>query len=416
MMTPGAVRIWLKISLLALLLLPVCFSPHALALQADELLLIVNKRVPESRKLAEYYMGQRQIPVDQLIEVSMSKEEECSRVEYREQLARPVRKYLATHKDKSIRCLVLFYGLPLRVSAPALTEQQARQLKELEKQFASLKDRMARDQDGGDNAALKQLKNRIRRVRGRERVAALDSELALVRAGDYPLERWRENPFYIGFQKRKTEYGIDKASVLFVSRLDGPDADIVRRLIDDSLAAEGEGLQGKAYFDARWPAPGDEKLSAYALYDASLHRAAALTRKISALEVIVDHRETLFQAGEAEDAGLYCGWYSLGRYVDAFDWRRGAVAYHIASSECTTLKKPDSRVWCKALLEDGVAATLGPVAEPYVQGFPLPELFFGYLLDGYYTLAESYFLSLPYLSWQMILIGDPLYRPFRNIP
>ncbi|MCK5914085.1 MAG: TIGR03790 family protein, partial [Desulfuromusa sp.] len=114
-------------------------------------------------------------------------------------------------------------------------------------------------------------------------------------------------------------------------------------------------------------------------------------------------------------SALYCGWYSLGKYVDAFDWQRGAVGYHIASSECTTLKKEGSQVWCKRMLEDGVAATIGPVTEPYVQGFPLPELFFGFLLDGYYTLAESYFLSLPYLSWQMVLIGDPLYRPFRNI-
>jgi uncharacterized protein (TIGR03790 family) len=130
--------------------------------------------------------------------------------------------------------------------------------------------------------------------------------------------------------------------------------------------------------------------------------------------VHLDQNKELFQPGEAHYAALYCGWYSLGKYVDAFDWQRGAVGYHIASSEATTLKNPASQVWCKRMLEDGVAATIGPVAEPYVQGFPLPDLFFGYLLDGYYTLVESYFLSLPYLSWQMILIGDPLYRPFYN--
>ena len=62
----------------------------------------------------------------------------------------------------------------------------------------------------------------------------------------------------------------------------------------------------------------------------------------------------------------------------------------------------------------GVAATLGPVGEPYLQAFPPPELFFSLLTDGYYTLVEVYFLSLPYLSWQMILVGDPLYRPFKT--
>jgi len=66
------------------------------------------------------------------------------------------------------------------------------------------------------------------------------------------------------------------------------------------------------------------------------------------------------------------------------------------------------------MLEKGVAATIGPVGEPYVQGFPLPEIFFSGLLGGDLTLAECYLISLPYLSWQMVLIGDPLYRPFKS--
>jgi uncharacterized protein (TIGR03790 family) len=64
------------------------------------------------------------------------------------------------------------------------------------------------------------------------------------------------------------------------------------------------------------------------------------------------------------------------------------------------------------MLEEGVAATLGPVGEPYVQAFPVPEAFFAFLLGGDYTLAEAYFLANPYWSWKMVLIGDPLYRPY----
>jgi uncharacterized protein (TIGR03790 family) len=66
------------------------------------------------------------------------------------------------------------------------------------------------------------------------------------------------------------------------------------------------------------------------------------------------------------------------------------------------------------MIEDGVVATVGPVWEPYVQAFPIPELFFGLLVESPFTLAECYFLSTPFLSWQMVLIGDPLYRPFKN--
>jgi hypothetical protein len=33
------------------------------------------------------------------------------------------------------------------------------------------------------------------------------------------------------------------------------------------------------------------------------------------------------------------------------------------------------------------------------------------LLDGRFTLAECYALSVPWRSWRMVLVGDPLYRP-----
>jgi uncharacterized protein (TIGR03790 family) len=207
--------------------------------------------------------------------------------------------------------------------------------------------------------------------------------------------------------------------VMVVSRLDGPTDPIVRRMIDDSLHAEKEGLSGRAYFDARWPDPGNKTdLTAfkdgYAFYDRAIHSAARLVEKSGRMPVTIDSKDSLFQPGQCPNAALYCGWYSLGHYVDAFTWARGAVGFHIASSECQTLKSKESQVWCKKMLEKGVAATLGPVAEPYVQAFPIPDVFFGLLLDGQLSLAECYALSNPFWSWQMVLIGDPLYRPFKK--
>jgi len=72
----------------------------------------------------------------------------------------------------------------------------------------------------------------------------------------------------------------------------------------------------------------------------------------------------------------------------------------------------ESTVWCKTMLEKGVAATLGSVDEPYLDAFPAPEVFFGCLLDGG-ALVDCYTISNPFWSWQMILLGDPLYRPFK---
>ena len=125
--------------------------------------------------------------------------------------------------------------------------------------------------------------------------------------------------------------------------------------------------------------------------------------------MILNQSQELFRPGTAPKTALYCGWYALENYIDAFDWQRGAVGFHMASGECTTLKG-DKNLWCKRILENGAAATIGPVAEPYIQAFPVPEIFFNLVTEGVLTLVESYTVSLPYLSWQMMLIGDPLYR------
>lgn len=100
--------------------------------------------------------------------------------------------------------------------------------------------------------------------------------------------------------------------------------------------------------------------------------------------------------------------------MDAFEWQKGAVGFHVASSEGTALKKENSQVGCRRMIEDGVCATVGPVGEPYLQSFPEPEVFFGLPTEGVLSLGECYTVSLPCLSWKMVLIGDPLYRPFRS--
>lgn len=388
-----------------------------LALQPEELLLVVNRTVPQSIELARYYQSKRKIPAANLLQVNITAEEDCSREEYLQQLVEPLRKYLAARPGQ-IRCLLLFYGLPLRVAPPELRQVEWQELETLKHRKRELDWQI---QNRPDQASIEiltvesgQLQTEIRSYRRREQSAAVDSELTLSLHDDYPLDRWLPNPYFVGFRNQQKRFLFNRDEVLMVARLDGPDPRTVRRLIDDSLRVEQVGLTGRAYFDARWSRPEKSQLTGYALYDASLHKAAEVVGKLSRLPVTLDSQEDLFPPRSAPGAALYSGWYSLGKYVDAFEWQPGAVAYHIASSECTTLKKAGSQVWCKRLLEDGVAATIGPVAEPYVQAFPLPEIFFSYLLDGYYSLAESYFLSLPYLSWQMILVGDPLYRPFRN--
>jgi len=67
-------------------------------------------------------------------------------------------------------------------------------------------------------------------------------------------------------------------------------------------------------------------------------------------------------------------------------------------------------------MTDGVVATLGPVAEPYLHAFPQPDEFFPLLCTGRLTLAEVYWYSNPLVSWMNTCVGDPLYTPFRVNP
>jgi len=134
------------------------------------------------------------------------------------------------------------------------------------------------------------------------------------------------------------------------------------------------------------------------------------------MDVTLDDKPELFGWGTCPDCALYCGWYSLTNYVDCCKFVRGAVAYHIASGEAVSLRDPKTRQWCKCLLEDGVAATLGPVAEPYTVGFPKPAELFGYLATGKYTLVECYYRTALFTSWMTVLVGDPPYNPYMNSP
>ena len=397
------------------------FPSPCVALEPREILVIANRGADQSVRLAQYYMEKREIPKNNLLKVRLTEKEWCARREYDEHVAAVVRGHLQKPEHQGrIKCLVTVYGMPLRVDPPEMSNEENQAHAALKQEWLQLKEAAGQlDKTQADQAkqikeietALKENETRRSSLSKKDQRSALDSELAMVMVENYPLAGWQPNPFFIGFKDKSLPYGKEK--VLLVARLDGPTPEVVRRAIDDSLAAEKRGLRGSAYFDARWPRPEDKKeVKGYAFYDKSIHLAAQRVKENGIMNVVLEETGTLFQPGACPGAALYCGWYSNGRYVDAFEWKQGAIGYHIASSECTTLKNPKSQVWCKRMLEEGAAVVVGPTSEPYVQAFPLPEVFFGLLVQGRLTVAECYYLATPFLSWQMILVGDPLYRPF----
>ncbi|MCG8552402.1 MAG: TIGR03790 family protein, partial [Desulfobacterales bacterium] len=338
----------------------------------------------------------------------------CSRETYLKKIVPPVRR--ALEENRKINAIVTMYGLPLKISSPGMTKaEQARmdQLAAKKKKLYTLKKKNGQLSEAQKKELNQITKNTKQFKITTDKAASLDSELMLVKKEKYNPNFWLPNPFFLPLRTQKT--AIAKSEVIMVSRLDGADADIVKRIVNDSIDAETKGLSGTAYFDARWKDPGGKNVSGYGLYDKSIHNAAARLSK-EGLKVVLDNKKALFQTGECPNASLYCGWYSLANYVDAFTWEKGAVGYHIASAECKTLKKKSSNVWCKKMLDNGIAGTIGPVGEPYVQSFPLPEIFFDFLTRGELTLAESYLVSLPCISWKQVLVGDPLYRVKINNP
>jgi uncharacterized protein (TIGR03790 family) len=363
-------------------------------IEPEEILVVANLEMEESVDIAHYYMDRRLIPRSNFLSLSLTVNETMSRAEYDHTLKKIVLDTLKKLRSKNrIEAIVLVYGVPLKVAPPRPDWDNLERIRQLNR---------------NKSLQQKEKSREIDRLRNTNMRAAVDSELALVRAGDYELDGWIKNPYFVGFEE--DALSLKKDQVLLVCRLDGPDSATVYRIINDSLDTEKKGLQGKGYFDARWPASEKNNLSGYKRYDQSIHQAAAAVKK--RMPVIIDEQEELFPEKSCPEAALYCGWYSLARYVDSFTWQKGAIGYHIASAECASLRNTKRPLWCLKMLENGVAATVGPVHEPYVQGFPLPELFFSRLVEGYMSLGESYLVSLPFLSWQTILIGDPLYQPF----
>jgi len=263
---------------------------------------------------------------------------------------------------------------------------------------------------GGHLGVLKAIADDVARLKQKDSLAAVDSELPLVAHPQYMLAGRIPNLLNVRFTESR--FAAKWQPIFMVARLDGPGPEVVERMIRDSVKIEQSGLAGKVYIDAR----GIKARTTFAFYDQELLRLGVTLEKESKLQTVLDTRPELFPPGSCPKAAIYCGWYSLKKYVDAFQFVPGAVAFHIASFEAASLRDRNSSLWCPRLLQAGAAATIGPVAEPYLDGFPRPSEFFQLLLCGKYSLAEAFFMTNRYNSWRVILIGDPLYRPFAKNP
>ncbi len=339
----------------------------------DTILLVVNDNSPLSRTIGEYYARRRGVPASNICHLKASTAEEISREDYDRQIARPIGAFLRKQQlQESIYYIVTTAGVPLKIPGAG---------------------------DGMTSSA-----------------ASVDSELTLLYSDlktgkPHHLEGVIGNPL---FGKRDRGFSHPEYPIYLVTRLAAYDLDGVKGMIDRCFAATN---RGKFVLDLRGPE--DEQ------GDDWLRNAAILLPK----DRVVLDQTTEPVYGQTDVIG-YASWGSNDRHRErrfpGFHWLPGGIVTEYVSTDGRTFAKPPDRwkpsmdwinhsAWFadspQSMLADyvleGASGGSGHVYEPYLNMTPRPDL----LLPAYYSgrnLAESYYLAIPSLSWQNIVVGDPL--------
>jgi uncharacterized protein (TIGR03790 family) len=354
-------------------LLALVIAGASYAQTAANVLLVVNQTSEISRRIGEYYAGKRAIPTANVCRLNVTEAEEIDWTVYENQIEQSIAACLKGQKiEEQILYIVTTLGVPLRVKGPG----------------------------SGPNVEI----------------CAVDSELTLLyakmrgakfsRAGVVP------NPF---FQKRDQAFRHPAFSIYLVTRLAGYDFADVKGIIDRALVARN---RGKFVLDLT--SDNDSPANKWL-------RAAALL--LPADRLVVEETDKVLY--NIKDVIGFASWGSNDksrhqRFV-GFQWLPGAIMTEFVSTNGRTFKKPPDNwtisTWQKVdqprwfagapqsltadYIHEGATGASGHVEEPYLGATPRPE----FLLPAYYSgrnLAESYYLSIPALSWQNIVVGDPL--------
>ena len=336
----------------------------------DSVLVVINQSSALSRQIGEYYAQRRHIPSSNICRITASANEEISRSDFDDQVARPIQNYLRGHNlTEKVLYIVTTAGVPLKVHGNLGLAAEA---------------------------------------------ASVDSELALLyfdlHGRSHPLPAGIANPF---FGKINAPFRHPDFPIYLVTRLAGFDFDDVRGIIDRALVARN---RGKFVIDLK----GSDNTQGNAWL---LQTAGQLPRD----RVVLDASRTVLS--HESDVIAYASWGSNDpdrkeRHL-GFHWLPGAIMTEYVSTNGRSFARPPETwnmgAWgdAKATFEgspqsltadyihDGVTGASGHVYEPYLQFTPRPNI----LLPAYFhgrNLAESYYLAIPVLSWMNIVIGDPL--------
>ncbi|MGD9874280.1 MAG: TIGR03790 family protein [Kiritimatiellia bacterium] len=389
-------RLFCILSLAAACLLP-AVPAWAAGEPRTDVIVIANSNVPGSLEVARNYLAARNIPESNLCLLDLPAGEIISRDFYDQRLRDPLLeimragkfieqkerdpKEVKPHESKwitikaSIRYLVPVYGVPVKIADTKFPLAV--------KVSSALGKGYYRD------------------------TAAVDSELAMALAVGWSLEGPYNNALHDQFALIPSKEG---TLPLLVARLDGPDVQTAKNMIDGALFAERYGLCGRMYFDSQETSdPG---------YYAGDHWIREAYERFSreGYECHLDRSMAVFQSDyPMSDAALYFGWYTehvTGPFKrSGFKFAPGAIAYHIHSASAKMLRTR-TRYWTGPLLAAGAAVSMGAVSEPYLTMSPNLDILSDRICGGS-GFGDAAVFSLRALSWQFTIAGDPLYAPFR---
>jgi uncharacterized protein (TIGR03790 family) len=349
-------------------------SALASAQGPENVLIVINDNSAVSKAIGEYYARQRSIPIRNVCRIRTTTEEEILRADYDRQIAHPVADCIEKRElTESILYIVTTLGVPLRIPG------------------------------AGPGTGMN------------TDIAAVDSELTLLYSDIHSGSPHRitaaiPNPF---FGKRDAKFVHPAFPIYLVTRLAAYDFDGVKAIIDRSLRAAN---RGKFVIDLK---SSNDKDGNSWLRDAAI--------RLPKERIVFDESDKVLY--DQTDVIGYAAWGSNDpnrhRRFLGFRWLPGAIATEFVSTNGRTFQRPpdawnisdwkSQQLWFAGspqtmtadYILEGATGASGHVSEPFLDLTPHPE----FLLPAYFAgrnLAESYYLAIRGLSWQNIVIGDPL--------
>ena len=358
-------------------------SRSAEAQGPDNVLLVINEKSPASVEIGEYYAARRGLRPNHVLRLDTAATETIQRSDYNRTIDLPIGAWLTRESlQDEVLYIVLTKGIPLRIAGTS----------------------------GRDGT-----------------VASVDSELSLlyrklVGTATSTLGP-SANPYFLGDKKiaearRFTRFDQD---IFLVTRLDGFSVTDVKRLIDRGLAPSADGkvvLDQKATLIDRG---GDRWLQ---------QTAERLRGPLPDDRIVLENTKAT-----AASSGPVLGYFSWGSNDPSNQLRRfglefspGAIGGMFVSSDGRTFAEPPA-AWKPSspgggpvfggsfqslagdLIRDGITGVAAHVDEPFLDATVRPQVLFPAYVAGF-NLAESFYLAMPFLSWQTVVIGDPLCAPF----